>query len=77
MLETMKGVVQRDGAVSIAMPDKERIKKRMDRLDEVKVVPENANAGRFRGDIALLHIQSPVVGIGLQAQVLLKAGGRR
>ena len=37
--------------------------------------PQEANDLFFRE--SLLHVQSPVVGIGLQAQLLLKAGKRR
>lgn len=46
MLETMKGIVQRNGAVMIAMPNEQEIKDRMDRLDEVQRVAQNANATR-------------------------------
>lgn len=41
---------------------------------------ERKRSGRYAEQLfceSLLRIQSPVVGIGLQAQVLLKAGGRR
>ncbi len=57
MLETMKGIVQRGGAVMIAMPDEQQIQERMDRISEVQVVAQNANATRVQLGLTPVNLQ--------------------
>lgn len=57
MLETMKSIVQRDGAVMIAMPNEHEIKDRMDRVCEVQDVAQRANEARETLGLDTVNLQ--------------------
>lgn len=66
VLDAFKGIVARDGAVMISMPDEQGIKERMDRLEEVCDVAQRANEARQAlgletVDLQALGLQHPAV----------------
>ena len=62
MLEMIKGMILRNAAVMISMPDEQGIKERMDRLEEVCDVAQRANETRKMLGLEPVDLQA----LGLQ-----------